>query len=1669
MLVYSYAPAFTRRDLRRAVFIKLAKLAASLLMGVAYICVDSQSTWAQWVTADGVEKSVSGTIDTGFWLGGASGYALAARNNGKISSNGPLRLVTSGLYARAVSADGGVIDLTGADIETRGFEGVGLHAENNGILTIANSKVTTGNAHTAIGWTGGKLTVTGGSLVSNGSRSRAVWANGGTVELDGVTVTTSQEEAHGLYSGAGNSKLTAKNNTKVNTLGERARAVSAAGGEIDITAAEIETKGRESPALYAAESGILKATNSIATAVNGYGAFSESGGKVTITGGSLTTNSDGNYGAFAKSGTIDFISSEVQTKGSGSTGLYVEYIGVLTTTNTKVTAEKGHAAASYAGGNLRVTGGSMSANGDNRYGAWANGGTIELDGATVTTLGKSAYGLSSEDDKSKITAKNNTKVTTNGHQASGVYVKGGVVDITAAEIETMGPNSTGLYIANGELKAKDTKVTTTTGHGAASDGGKLNISGGSVTANGDEHRGVWALGGTIELDGATVTTLGKSAYGLSSENGKSKITAKNNTKVTTNGYQASGAYAYGGVIDITDSEIETKGSDSTGLCIINGELKAKDTKVTTTTGHGAASDGGKLNISGGSLTANGEGFQGTWANGGTVKLDGVTVSTSGKKAYGLRSVKAGTSLTATKTIISTNGNMAHAVSSENGAELRLVDSTATSLGTEAVGIFSAGDVSTPLSKVFLTNSRVESTLNPGAHTSGAPLEIFASSSSIIKGKEAALVAVAGAKLNVTLDGSTLDGTTSFVDPSTLNLTLKNKSLWLVPGESSLSSLVTDGATLHYGSPANVRVFNTATIGSQGIDVDTKGFNSSLNADFSSIGGLTKSGPGQLTLLGQNTYTGTTTVNGGELLINQGGKIDSASIVNKDALLTIAGTSKDIEVADGGRLAVLASGVSGNLLLNGGSATVDGKAGTTTINASGILGGNGSVDKLFVNSGGISLENSTDLLKVKGDATFAKDSIFGIEIAPDTSTASKVAISGKAYLLGGVIMVTMADDAVVLSEEQIVDLTGKSFEILTAGNGISDQGCFEDVMPMTSVKGKVACSGNKVILGFERIPEPTPSKSENPVDLEFSIVPPIKPKVDEEAKLKADAEAKVKAEQEAKLRAEQEAKQKAEQEAKLKADEETKLKAEQEAKLKAAEEAKLKAEQEAKQKADEEAKLRAEQEAKQKAEQEAKLKAAEEAKLKVDEETKLRAEQEVKLKAAEEAKLRVEQEAKLKADAEAKVKAEQEAKLKAEQEAKLKETVAPPGETKEAVVSPTEPTETVAPPVEPKETVVAPVEPTETVAPPVETKEAVAAPTEPKETIAPLVETKETVAPPVEPKEADTPPAAPQVAAIQPTEVAATADSIAGKKAERVEIQIRDFELIGANSANQKSVGGAIKSLGLGNDLFTDLLRSSRNSTPDYDLLSGEIHATLAGVLIQDSRFISNIAASRLREAFGDNAALKQAVVQPLAYGTQSKPQSSGAALKAITQRDAAMDTRLAVWGQTYGSWANAAENGNADGYSRTVSGIVTGLDGAVSDTWRFGLLAGYSTTSLSTRNGVASVNSYHMGAYGGTQWDVAGNPLGLRFGVNLGRHDISTDRQAEWFATVDGNHATYGATTVQGFGEISYAINTSYGVIEPFAGISHVYLKSDGFWEEGGVRLYPGGQEIIMLQRQRWV
>ena len=102
--------------------------------------------------------------------------------------------------------------------------------------------------------------------------------------------------------------------------------------------------------------------------------------------------------------------------------------------------------------------------------------------------------------------------------------------------------------------------------------------------------------------------------------------------------------------------------------------------------------------------------------------------------------------------------------------------------------------------------------------------------------------------------------------------------------------------------------------------------------------------------------------------------------------------------------------------------------------------------------------------------------------------------------------------------------------------------------------------------------------------------------EEEARLKAEAEARQKAEEAARLQAEAEARQKAEEAAKLQAEAEARQKAEEAAKLQAEAEARQKAEAEAKQKAEEEARLHVEAEARQNAEAEATAKVADDPKL-----------------------------------------------------------------------------------------------------------------------------------------------------------------------------------------------------------------------------------------------------------------------------------------------------------------------------------------------------------------------------------------------------------------------------------------------------------------------------------------
>ena len=138
------------------------------------------------------------------------------------------------------------------------------------------------------------------------------------------------------------------------------------------------------------------------------------------------------------------------------------------------------------------------------------------------------------------------------------------------------------------------------------------------------------------------------------------------------------------------------------------------------------------------------------------------------------------------------------------------------------------------------------------------------------------------------------------------------------------------------------------------------------------GGLVMSGGGAEQLTGTSTYTGPTTINGGLLSVN--GSIASSSL--------------------------------------------------TTVNAGGVLGGNGFVGNTLVNGGILSPGNSIGTLNITGNLAFTTAATYLVEVSQTASDLTKV--SGTAAL-SGVVQVVSPDGTVKFNQP---------YTILTAAGGLN---------------------------------------------------------------------------------------------------------------------------------------------------------------------------------------------------------------------------------------------------------------------------------------------------------------------------------------------------------------------------------------------------------------------------------------------------------------------------------------------------------------------------------------------------------------------------------------------------------------------------------------------------------
>lgn len=218
-----------------------------------------------------------------------------------------------------------------------------------------------------------------------------------------------------------------------------------------------------------------------------------------------------------------------------------------------------------------------------------------------------------------------------------------------------------------------------------------------------------------------------------------------------------------------------------------------------------------------------------------------------------------------------------------------------------------------------------------------------------------------------------------------------------------------------------------------------------------------------------------------------------------------------------------------------------------------------------------------------------------------------------------------------------------------------------------------------------------------------------------------------------------------------------------------------------------------------------------------------------------------------------------------------------------------------------------------------------------------------------------------------------------------------------------------------------------------DVLSGSSLASTKGALIYDSRYTREMAIDRLRDVF---CTVGHAMQDPQA---NDAPGVAGC----MPNRG-----RYAVWGQTFGGWGHTSGNGNAAGLERSTIGFVTGIDLPVTEHWRAGVLAGYSHGhfNVDSQDARSDSDNYHVGLYGGAQWDK----LVLRLGAGYTWHDITSNRSLMLGGTPNSLKAEYDGGTAQSFGELGYQLQAGGFGFEPFVNLAYVNLHTDTFTEDGG-------------------
>jgi outer membrane autotransporter protein len=243
-----------------------------------------------------------------------------------------------------------------------------------------------------------------------------------------------------------------------------------------------------------------------------------------------------------------------------------------------------------------------------------------------------------------------------------------------------------------------------------------------------------------------------------------------------------------------------------------------------------------------------------------------------------------------------------------------------------------------------------------------------------------------------------------------------------------------------------------------------------------------------------------------------------------------------------------------------------------------------------------------------------------------------------------------------------------------------------------------------------------------------------------------------------------------------------------------------------------------------------------------------------------------------------------------------------------------------------------------------------------------------------------------------------------------------------------------------------------------DQLSGEVHPSTAGVLVDESLYARAAVLGRLRQAsygqasYGNDSSMASlSAGGPQAFANGQELNALAYAKSPIVTKAPPLSSQpgydVVFWGQGFGASGKFDTDANAAALRRDLAGFFSGVDTRVATNGRLGLAAGYtgSRNNLDGRGG-STVETGHVSGYGG--WGFGA--LNLRGGAAYAWHTIDTSRAIAFPGFFDTATAHYNGGTGQIFGEAGYGFAFGKIAVEPFAGAAWVRLRTDAFNERGG-------------------